>query len=101
MVKYSIPINDTNILPVGETILHLISSIRTIDGQIKEIKRSIKSGYVTPEGKIALKTRMIKLLETRLSLVFSLMDEKLSFNRYLDDETKLCYENLKREIQEV
>lgn len=87
-------------LPTGEVILQIISSIRTLDGRISEIKESILNGYFTPEFEVGMKERMKRLLATRMQLLYSLFDKKLMFNKYLGEDTRITYENLKREIEE-
>lgn len=91
---------DNKELPPGEIILQIISSIRTIDGSISEIKTGILKQYYMLDAEQLMKERMKRLVETRMQLLYSLFDNKLAFNKYLGEDTKICYENLKREIEE-
>lgn len=85
-------------LPCGETILQLLSSIRTLDGRISEIKQGILNKHFSEEATQLMKDRMRTLIETRMMLLYSLLDNKLAFNKYLGEESRLTYENLKREL---
>lgn len=89
---------EDNNLPSGEIILQIISSIRTLDGRIDEIKQGILNEYFTPAVIEQMKERMKRLIETRMMIVYSLFDNRIAFNKYLGEDTRLTYENLKREI---
>lgn len=88
-------------LEPGEIILQIISSIRTLDGSISEIKRSIVNKHYMIYTEQLMKERIKRLIETRMQLLYSLFDNKLAFNKYLGEDTKICYENLKREIETI
>ena len=90
---------DSDTLPVGEIMLQIISSIRTLDGRISEIKNGIKENLYTSEANAIMKERMLKLLETRMMLIYSLMDNKLLFNKFTGQNSGLMYESFKREIR--
>ena len=90
--------DDDNELQVGEIILQLLSSIRVLDGRISEIKYGIINGFFTPAGEIVMKEKIQTLIETRMKLIFSLQDNRLAFNKYIGEQTKISYKNLKREI---
>lgn len=89
---------EDNNLPPGEIILQIISSIRTLDGRIDEIKQGILNNYYLPGPREQMKERMKRLIETRMMIVYSLFDNRIAFNKYLGEDTRLTYENLKREI---
>ena len=84
----------------GEILLQVISSVRSIDGRISEIKQGILGNYYTESGAELMKERMKKLIETRMMLLYSLQDSTLAFSKYIEKETGLCYNSLKREITE-
>lgn len=87
-------------LEPGELILQIISSIRSLDGRISEIKRGIVNKNLTKSGLVDAKERMKKLLETRMQLCYSLFDSTQAFSKFLGQETQITYENLKREIEQ-
>lgn len=86
-------------LQPSETILQLLVSIRNLDGRISELKNGIIFDRYTLEAKKIMKQRVERLVVTRMNLVYSLMDKKLDFDRYVGKETQFFYENLKREIE--
>ena len=87
-------------LPPGEMILQIISSIRTIDGSVSEIKKGILNKYYTVVAEQLMIERMKRLIETRMQLLYSMFDNKLAFNKYLGETSQITYENLKREIDQ-
>ena len=85
-------------LEPSEVILQIISSLRNLDGRITEIKQAILNKHFTEDSMEPMKERMKKLLETRMQLIYTLLDEKLLFGKYLGEESDITYENLKRNI---
>lgn len=83
-------------LTASEIILQLISSIRNLDGRIDELKITVKNKFLKKKAIEETKKRIIRLLETRMFLVHSLMDKKLMFEKYLGEETKIGYNSFKR-----
>ena len=87
-------------LPPGEMILQIISSIRTLDGAISEIRKGILNKHYTVAAEQLMIERMKRLIETRMQLLYSMFDNKLAFNKYLGETSRISYESLKREIEE-
>lgn len=70
-------------MEASELMIHIISSIRNIDGRISEISSLIREDKGLPKKTIEeLRTRVKSLIETRMSLVYSMMDLRVPFMKW-------------------
>ena len=72
-------------------ILQILASIRTIDARVDELSDFVKNRYVKNSVEYKIKKRIVSLLDTRMKLVYSLLDIGGSLK-----DTKMNYKNIKR-----
>jgi hypothetical protein len=77
-------------IPIGELILQLLSSLRTLDGRIEELASGVRNNFYNEAGIAATKERVKALTDTRYKLILTLQDLKLSFNQSYGTELDLA-----------
>ena len=87
-----------NQVTVLEFIPMLFSSIRTLDVRIDELMKGIKENLFRPEINKHIIERISQLLDTRLKLIYSILDCKNSLNKELGTKIQFSYKDFKRSL---
>lgn len=97
-------------MPTAELVAQILSTVRSLDARLDELKLIMTAGVLDPNARLALRERMERLVESRFCLVYSLMDLRCATVSYLnfdgnnESATKMFsatsyYDKLKRQIR--
>ncbi len=79
---------DNGQMEVSELFLHLLSSLRTADARIDELRTTVQNTGLSVETRKEIADRVERLLSMRMCLLYSLMDCRLAMIGYCDSSQK-------------
>lgn len=91
--------NEKDCLEFPKLLSQLLSSIRDINRRLDELKWIVKDKLCTEEGRKEIVQRIERLSETRMCLIYSLMDVKKQVENTLNQELDMT--KLYKELKEL